>query len=229
LISSGKQDSTILNVTYWQRPSYEEMVMWYVIREIHYNSSNEKKKPRPNIDIAKEVLSSKIDERWLLDNYYYRSHSGLGMYFNSADLSHFNFNLDSFGLQNKTEKAICFLNIMEACAQRFKILAMFKSHALILQFAAKMPKINGADYFNYKDFDYEDFKWIGYDKVVKYNEWHVGDYYDVLIAQMVATDEIRGKKQGQTVYYNSILSEPNFFKYSKAKDFLQKLNAKMKK
>ena len=103
LIAKSKNDSAMLQARFWKKPSHEEMVLWYVVREIHYNLTNKDKKSRPNLDVAKEILMDKIDERWLLDNYYYRATGGLAMLFNKADLSSFNFNLDSLGLQNNTE------------------------------------------------------------------------------------------------------------------------------
>ena len=94
LIEVGKAEKTILTDKYLSKPNSEELLLWYVIREIHYNQVSETKSKRPNIDVANEVLSQKIDERWLLDNYYYRIHGGIAKLFNESDLSKINIDIE---------------------------------------------------------------------------------------------------------------------------------------
>jgi hypothetical protein len=229
LIAVGKGDETILENRFLARPNDDELVLWYVIREIHYNRTNEKLSPKPVSVVANEVLSKKIDTRWLLDNYYYRIHGGIASLFNDADLSKYNFNIDSLGFRNETEKGIFFLNMMDALVGgRFKVLQMMKNNKKILDFCDKMPKFNGREYFYYKNFDYDDFDWIGYDKTESYNERHIGVLYNILIAQFIATTELRKKKDAQELYFNSILHEPKYFKFTHSKSDLQSLYDKSK-
>jgi hypothetical protein len=97
LIEVGKAEKTILSDKYLSKPNNEELILWYVIREIHYNQVSETKPKRPNIEVANEVLSQKIDERWLLDNYYYRIHGGIGKLFNESDLSKIDIDIKRLG------------------------------------------------------------------------------------------------------------------------------------
>jgi len=199
-------------------------MLWYIIRELHYNRVNEKLTPRPDTIVAKEILSKKIDSRWLLDNYYYRIHGGIASLFNNANLSKYNFNIDSLGFRDETEKAIFFLNMVDALiGGRFKVLQMMKNNKKILDFCDNLPKFNGKPYFYYKNFDYDDFDWIGYDKTESYNERHIGGLYTTLIAQFGATAELRDKKDAREIYFNSILHEPKYFKFTQSKDDLQSL------
>ncbi len=229
LIAVSKADKTILESSLLARPNDDELILWYVIREIHYNRVNKNLTPRPALTVANETLSSKIDSRWLLDNYYYRIHSGIGKLFNDTNLNKYNFNLDSLGLNNETEKAIFFLNMVNALiGPRFRVLQMMKNNKKILDFCGKLPKFNGRDYFYYKNFNYEDFNWIGYDKTDLYNERHIGALYSTLIVQFSATDESGDKKDARELYFNSILHEPKYFKFTQAKDDLQFLYDKFK-
>ncbi len=229
LIAVGKGDKTILESRFMSRPGDDELMLWYVIREIHYNRVNEKITPRPTLEVANEVLSSKIDSRWLLDNYYYRIHGGIATLFNEADLSSYDFNIDNLGFNNETEKAIYFLNMMSALVGgRFKVLQMMKNNKKLLEFAAKLPKFNGKPYFYYKNFDFGDFDWIGYDKTESYSRVHIGGLYNTLILQFIATSELKSKKDAQELYFNSILFEPKYFKYAQIKDDLQFLYNKSK-
>jgi hypothetical protein len=229
LIVSGKGDKSILEPRFLERPNDEELVLWYIIREIHYNRTNEKLTPRPDTVVANEILSKKIDSRWLLDNYYYRIHGGISSLFNEANLSNYNFNIDSLGFKDETEKAIFFLNMMDALVGgRFKVLLMMKNNNKILEFCDKLPKFNGKEYFYYKNFDYNDFDWIGYDKTESYNERYIGNLYSTLITQFSATVELRDKKDAQEIYFNSILHEPKYFKFTQSKDDLHLLYDKSK-
>ena len=103
-----------------------------------------------------------------------------------------------------------------------------KNNKKILDFCDKLPRFNGKNYYYYKDFDYDDFEWIGYDKNESYNERHIGGLYSTLIAQFSATAELKDKKAAQEIYFNSILHEPKYFKYTQSMKDLQALYNKSK-
>ena len=214
LIAVGKGDKKLLTKEFLSKPSKQELKYWYVLREIHYNNQSEDSEPRPNKQIAKETLEKDIDERWLLDNYYYRIHGGIAKMFNDNDLSKYNFNLDDYGLENKTEKAILLLSISNSLTQRFRVLQMVKNYDKLLEFANKLPTFNGKSYYEYTSFDFEDFEWIGYDKIESYKERNLGNLYLALNAHFSALAEKDKSEELRNLYFNSILFIPDYFKYS---------------
>jgi len=226
LQTKSKQSIDILDKKYLSRPNYDDLVMWYVIREIHYNLTDKENEPRASKEVAEEFLSTQIDERILLNNYYYRLNSTVAMIFNKADLSEFNIQLDSVGLKSNTEKAIVFLNLMDALGTRFKVLQMMKNSNKLIEFASRMPKFNGKEYYYYTDFEYEDFKWLGHKKKESFNERHVGRFYEIILAHLNADSEINNNKRALEIYNNSILTHPKYFKYSSLKSDLKKLYKK---
>lgn len=229
LIEVGKAESSILTSRYLSRPSETDLYMWYVIREIHYKLTSKNIINRPAIDIAKDILSKKIDERWLLDNYYYCIHSGISLLFNDADLSKIDIDIETLGLKNETEKAIFYLNMMESLiGGRFRLLRMFKNNQIILNFCNKLPLFNGKKYFYYKNFDFDDFEWANYEKKESYCEIHIGNLYSMIADQYFATLEMSGKQEAQIIYLNSILHEPKYFVYSGYEKDLQMLFDKSK-
>lgn len=229
LIEVGKGEETILSAKYLSRPSNEELTLWYVIREIHYNLVSETKKPRPNIDVANEVLSQKIDERWLLDNYYYRIHGGIATLFNTADLSSKNIDIETLGFKNQTEKCIFYFNTMNSLVGgRFKVLMMLKKYDKILAFADKLPTFNGKKYFYYTDLDFDDFNWVGFEENKSYSEVNFDNLYQTLIAQFMANSELKNKKEAQEIYFNSILVKEKYFKHSALQKDLDYLYQKSK-
>lgn len=229
LIEVGKGEKIFFTTRFLSRPSNDEMTLWYVIREIHYNLKSNTNKPIPSIDIANEILTKKIDERWLLDNYYYRIHGGIGFLFNSADLSSINIDIETLGLKNDTEKGIFYLNMMEALiGGRFKVLLTRKNNQKILDFCNRLPLFDGKKYFYYKNFDFKDFDWVGFEKTESYNERHIGNLYDMLIIQFMATSDLQNKQEAQEIFSNSILSEQKYFKYSRSRHDLQILYDKLK-
>jgi hypothetical protein len=229
LIEVGKGEKTILANKYLSRPSNEDLMLWYVIREIHYNQVSETKPKRPNSEVANEILSQKIDERWLLDNYYYRIHGGIAMLFNESDLSKINIDIEKLGFKNQTEKSIFYFAIIDAMiGGRFKVLQMLKNNDQIIEFSEKIPTINGKKYYHYVDLDFEDFNWIGFEETKSYSEVHFGNLYSVIIAHFGATSQLKSKQESQEIYFKSILHEPKYFKYSTAKEELQILFDKSK-
>jgi hypothetical protein len=228
LQTQSKQSIEILDKKYLNRPSYDDLVMWYIIREIHYNLTDKENEPRISIEVAKEIVNKKIDERWLLDNYYFRLYGAVARIFNKTDLSKYNIELDNYGLKSDTEKAIVFLNLMDALGTRFKVLQMMKNNKKLIEFASRMPKFNGKEYFYYTDFQYEDFEWIGHKKKEMFNERHIGLLYEIILAHMNAESDINGRKETVEIYQNSIMTKPEYFKYSSLKYELKKLHKKSK-
>jgi hypothetical protein len=224
LLALGRKDGTILQSKFLNRPDDDDLAFWYVIREIHYNRTSDTKQPRPNKEVAKEILSKKIDNRWLVDNYYYRIRGGIASYFNDADLSKVDIKIDQLGLRDKTEKAIFFFNAMEALAGgRFMVLMMTGNDKKILEFSDRLPKFNGRPYYYYNDFDYSDFDWIGYEKVEKYNQRHFERLYITLMAHYEAESKTRNKKGADEIFSNSILKEPKYFRFSGMSNRLENL------
>jgi hypothetical protein len=224
LIVLSKGDGGILAERYLKRHSDDELYLWYVIREIHYNRTNESGPSRSNLEVAKETLSKKIDSRWLLDNYYYRIRSGIAFHFNDADLSGMDLTIDKLGLRDKTERAIFFFNVMEAVGGgRFLVLLSIKNYERILYFANRFPKFNGKEYFHYNEFDYEDFDWIGHEKLESYNTRRLDRYYLTLIAHHRAETEAGNKITADSIRSKSILNEPKYFRFSDNADVLRSI------
>lgn len=214
LIAVGQGDEKLLTNEFLTKPNNTELMYWYVLREIHYNNVSEDKKPRPNHIVAKEVLESDIDERWLLDNYYYRIRGGIAKLFNDADLSEYNFDLNSYGLENETERAMLYFALTDAMTQRFKVLQMLKKSDKLLEFAGKLPDFNGKPYYEYTAFDFEDFDWIGYDKTESYKQRHIGNVFQSVNGYFSAFAEKKDNENMRNVYFKSILSEPKYFEFS---------------
>jgi hypothetical protein len=230
LIETGKADTTLLQKRFLSRPSHDELVLWYVIREIHYNRVDTSRKQKPDIEVANEVLAQNIDERWLLDNYYYRIISGVAMLFNTADLSHYNFITSDLGFKDDTESAIFFFNIMAGLANsRFTVLQYLKKPEKLSEFNHRMPHFNGKPYFAYTNFDIADFEWIGYDKKESYKKRNIGDFMNSLMIQFTNSASMGNKADARELYFNSILSKPEYFSYSAFQDVLQQFYNKSKR
>lgn len=216
MIAVGIGDKKLLTKEFLSRPNELELKYWYVIREIHYNNVSKEKEPRPNNIIAKEILDREIDERWLLDNYYYRIQGGIAKIFNDTDLSKYDFAIDDYGLKNQTEKAMLYFALINAMTQRFKVLQMLKKYDKLLEFADKLPTFNGKPYYEYTLFDFEDFDWIGYDKTESYKERHIGNVFQSVNAYFSAFAEKKETEKMRKIYFKSILFIPKYFEYSGA-------------
>lgn len=230
LIAVGEGDQKLLTKEFLSKPSEQELKYWYMLREIHYNNQSENSEPRPNDQVAKETLESDIDSRWLLENYYYRIRGGITKMFNDKDLSKFNIDLEGYGLESETEKAMLFFAISNSLTQRFQVLKMIKNYDKLLEFANKLPTFNGKPYYEYTSFGFEDFDWIGYDKTESYKERHLGDLYSALTGHFSALAEKEKTDEMRNLYFNSILFIPDYFKYSGGmeKDFQQLYNQSKK-
>ncbi|AUC16544.1 hypothetical protein BTO06_15920 [Tenacibaculum sp. SZ-18] len=214
LIAIGEGDKKLLTKEFLSKPSEKELKYWYVLREIHYNNQSEKSEPRPSEEIAKETLETEIDSRWLLDNYYYRIRGGIAKMFNDKNLSKYNIDLNNYGLENETEKAILFFAITNSLTQRFRVLQMMKNYDKLLEFVDKLPTFNRKPYYEYTSFDFEDFEWIGYEKTESYKDRHLGSLFLALNGHFSALAEKEKTDEMRNLYFNSILFIAEYFKYS---------------
>jgi hypothetical protein len=146
LIASKDDSDEILKIKYLQRPTDEELTYWYVVREFHYNNSEPDSLKKTNDQILDRLTKEKIDDRWLLDNYYYRLSNRIGMLFNTADLSKHEFDLETLGLKNETERAMFVMFIINTCGQRLSVMK-FTGKGDPESVIKRLPKINGKDYY----------------------------------------------------------------------------------
>lgn len=211
----------ILQIEMLKKPSHEILLYWYIIREIHYNHNNEK--PIADSLVVKKILSSTIDPRNLLDNYYSRILSGLSFYFNEGNLSNFNINLEKLELDNPEEKAILYFSLINnLIGSRIRVLQYVKNDKDIMKFIKKMPKINNNEYYCYNNFDFEDFEWIGYDKTKSYKMTQLSNFYSTLLVHFSTLIKIRASNKTNDVYRKSILSEPKYFQFSESSEDLKR-------
>ncbi|HRF42382.1 MAG TPA: hypothetical protein PK198_26510, partial [Saprospiraceae bacterium] len=214
LIAVGKADQKLLSKEFLSKPSDQELKYWYVLREIHYNLQPDNANPKTSVEVARQTLEDDIDHRWLLDNYYYRINIGVAKMFNDKDLSKTDIRLDEYGLKTDTEKATLFFSTSNALIQRFQVLKMIKNYDQLLEYVARMPTFNGRPYYEYTAFGFEDFEWIGYNKTESYKTRHLGSLYSALAGHMSALAEKGKNEELRDLYFNSILSMPEYFKYS---------------
>lgn len=217
-IRSGKND--ILDEKYLKRPENKDLIYWYVIREIFYNMNDSN-----NVDnkiIADSVLNTPIDERALLDNYYYRIRSGINLDLPN-DLSSFNYDIENYGFKNEREKAIFFFNMTTDICNRMGVLQMTKNYSKSIEYIERHPKINGEYFYKYKSFNHEDFQWIGYKDTEWYNQRHLRSFYNGLYFLYLAIEEEKGKSEAGIFYDNTILSMPEYFGFSGNSNIFQKM------
>ncbi|WP_146185947.1 hypothetical protein [Flavobacterium album] len=207
-------DTALLSARHLTRPDNEELQLWYVLREIGNNMQKDNKNPRPNTDVAKDILGKPIDERWLVDNYYDELDRGISMMFNEKDFSAINLDIQSYNLKNQTEKAIFFLNIIKPFTQRFILLNNVKNPDKIMEFAARMPQFNGKAYYTFTYFDFEDFEYPFDHGMASYTTTNLKEYYNWLMCHFMATAEKGMSAVTKEIYYNSILYTQKYFKYS---------------
>lgn len=226
MVATKSKPKKIIETKYLNRPSHENLVYWYIVREFHYNNSAPDSLKKSQDEIMEWILKDTIDERWLLSNYYYRISGRLMFLFNKADLSKYNFEIDKLGFFNETEKAIFFLYFINSFGKRLTVMN-FTGKGDKKSVIDRLPKINGKEYFYYTDFNYPDFTWIGYQKVESFNERHIGNLYEMLVIHLNLLFENNLKSEAIRLFQNSILSIPEYYKYSGLEDQLNELYRKM--
>lgn len=211
------------------RPSNEVLTLWYVISEINYNHNTENKTIRPDIDIVKEVLEKPIDENLMLCNYYHNLYGGLANLFNEADLKEVNIDLENLSFKNNQEKAICLLNVFDALVGgRFRVLSYMKNPSKLIEFADKLPKVNGKEYYYYTNFDYTDFKLDHDADNDTFNQRYLGGFFAILASHFSSAADVNKIDFAKNLYINSVLHEPKYFQFTPMKADLEEIYKKAK-
>lgn len=226
LDGSGKE---ILTPKYLGRPTNEELQLWYAMDEIRYHKNVDTLNTRTNEQVVREALAKTVDERLLLNNYYRIVEGGIAYLSNNTDMSRIDIDMEKLGFKNDTEKGIFFLNMAHALVTRFRVLNQMKNPDKLLDFAAKLPTFNGNPYYMFTGFGYEDFEYSNDVDKGMYNDVHVSDYYEALMSHFIAAADKGQTALTRQIYFTSILSKPEFFKYSSSKDILRQLYDKSKK
>jgi hypothetical protein len=91
---------------------------------------------------------------------------------------------------------------------------MVKNYDKLLEFVSKLPKYNGKPYYEYTSYDFEDFEWVGYEKIESYKERHLGNTYLALNGHLTALGEKEKTEELRNLYFKSILFIPDYFKYA---------------
>lgn len=224
-----QKDISLLDAQFLSRPNDDELLLWHAMRKIQSNKSSLQTRSTTDSILAVEALSEKIDNRLLLYRYYYSVYGDFAVIFEGVDLSTYNFILDNLGLLNKTEKAIVFLILFNAIAHgELELNRLNENKNAFLESCEKLPKFNSKPYYHYKYFNYDDFQGVNWWKSNSFNETQISFLYNILIFHYVATFELKNIVEAEEIYFNSILHEPRFFKYTSSKNELQTLYKKSK-
>jgi hypothetical protein len=210
-------DESIVSIEYLKKPSDEDLVAWTFIYMVFNNLSEDAK----SMDILESVLETTTPQNIAL-NYYYECIKGkFSSLMNTNDLSKYNFEYDTLGLDTKEEQAIFVLNIVSACTQRFQVLQLLEKFPEIHEMTQRLPKFNGQSYHTYVDFDYDDFIIMVNGAGESYNSRYLNLFYNSLMAHFTSIARTVSKAAGYKFYNTSILSQPKYFKYSSSESTLQ--------
>ncbi|MES2061848.1 MAG: hypothetical protein V4456_08010 [Bacteroidota bacterium] len=232
LEAEGRADTSVISKRFLQRPDNVELKLWYVIRGVHYNNIDTvKARRRPAQQVANDILAKEIDERILLNNYYSMAlGSGIAFLFNQADLSKYNFDLDSYGLKNQTEKAILFFRLVDPLIRgRFMVLSYMKKYDKLEAVIKRLPTFNGKPYYYYNDLNFPDFDEENLYKKESFKKFNINFLMQSELIQLNTCALTNKKEEGRAIYENSILSKPEYFDYTEGKEMLQKFYDARKK
>lgn len=219
----GRRDTSLVGPRVLARPADSELQLWYVMRQINRYPD------KPAQEVATKALNEKIDSRLLLDNYYKQLNGGIAFLFNDADLSSVNIDIETLGFKSETEKGIFYLDFINALiGARLRVLSMMKNNEGIVNFCSKLPYINRKPYYFFKAFGYKDFEFDLSGKMTNFNENYVGILYNIVLIHWNAVYDLKGSSAAKDIFRNSILSTPEYFKYSGAEGELKKLYNKQK-
>lgn len=228
-----RENNSILSDTYLKRPTDRDLKYLFIIVHINYNLR--KDNPRDNNELINELEKKNILTQDLVDNYYSMLIACYGNKVKPFDMSRVNFDLNSYGLKDDTEKAIMFLEVMRLCGLQiwgYINVAKPPKYELAMEFINKYPRFNSLPYYQFLDLNFPDFEINieSQEKVQSYKDYYIDKYYATLINHLTClTETNQDKEKMYDLVLGSLLKEENFYKYSEDEKRLKKLFKKYKK
>lgn len=228
-----KPNNLILTDEYLKRPTNKDLKYLYIVVRINYNLRKEN--PQDNFELINELLEKDILEQDLVDNYYSMLISCYGNKVQPFDMSKVNFDLNSYGLKNDTEKSILFLEVMRLCGMQiwgYINIAKPPRYSVALESINKYPKFNSLPYYQFLDLNFPDFQINieSQEKVQSYKEYYIDKYFETLLNNLTVLNETnQGEDKVYDLVLGSLLKEEIYYKYSKNEKQLKKLFKKYKK
>lgn len=227
-----KENNNLLQKDFLNRPSDSDLKLLFIVAQINYNIR--KDNPKDNNEIINEFLNKNILTEELIDNYYSMLIVCYGNKVRPFDMSAVNFDLNSFGLKNDTEKGIFFLEVMRLCGSQiwgYINIPKPPKYNLALEYISKFPKFNYMPYYQFLDLNFPDFKINieSEDKAQSYKEYYIDKYYETLLNNLMCLKETnQSEEKINNLLLGSLLKEEAFYKYSKNEKQLKKLFKKIK-
>ncbi len=228
-----RENSSILSDTYLKRPSDVDLKFLYIIVHINYNLREDN--PRNNNEIIKDLENKNLLSQDLVDNYYSMLFACYGNKVKPFDMSKINFDLNSYGLKDDTEKSIFFLEVMRLCGLQiwgFINIAKPPKYDLAMEIINKFPRFNSLPYYQYLDLNFPDFQINieSQEKVQSYKDYYIDKYYETLLNHLTCLSETnQDNEKINDLVLGSLLKEENFYKYSKNEKILKKIFTKYRK
>lgn len=156
-----KRNNQTLSDKYLKKPNLKTLKSIYTIVNLNYNMFSEK--PIKNSEFIKKLNIDSISENELLVSYYKTLFGNLVNKMDVIDFSTINFNFKNLNLVTKAEKGIFFLVVMERLGGYYwgneKMSETSNSDEINI-LIGRYPKFEDKKYYEFKGFDFEDFKLI---------------------------------------------------------------------
>lgn len=227
LMVLDEKPEKVIETKYLSKPAHEELVYWYVYRELkanHFLDSSEVK--RDENEIINECLLDTMSELVLVCNYYEQLSSQYRLLLYDKNLSKMNIVPDSFGMKTMEERAILFFFLYNI----YGFDLMFLDMLIFFEPLVKMknlPKFMGRDYYYYTGFDFPDFAIISNGVERSFKRAALSEYYRVLTRHFRELNDDEDTEDGSLkMFKNSILSKEEYFEYSNMQQELEGLFGK---
>lgn len=233
IIQTISTKNKLLSSTYLSRPDNRVLKQVYIIRELNLNLRKEN--ATDNHTLIDSLQTAQVPVYEMLDNYYDMLFTSVGNKNKPFNLSKTNLALNSYGLKDDTEKGILVLQAMHLCGTLiwgYMNVVQPPNTQKAYDFIKKYPSINGAPYYQYTDFFFNDFEMvISTDKGPQsYKSFYLNKLYELLLSHLICLKREGGsKKETEHLLLSSILRENKLYKYTEYKELLEDIFQEVKK
>lgn len=226
-----RTNNNIATTPYLTRPDSLTLKHLFTIRSINFNLHEAD--PIDNFYLIDSLNTYPASTYEQLSCYYKMLFTAIGNKNRPLNMSSVNFDLNSYGLKDDTEKGIFFLAGMEtfgAMIWGYMNIPKPPKYKEALATIQNYPTFNGQPYYQFQDLNFPDFN-ITTDKrrsKESFKKYHINKYLNTLLYHTVCLGQKKKlKKEQQDVMLGSIMRNESYYKYSENPDIFRSIFQKV--
>ncbi|HTE31182.1 MAG TPA: hypothetical protein VK666_12460 [Chryseolinea sp.] len=232
ILEAVKPNNKITSALYLNRPDSITIKNLFIIRSINWNLHEAD--PIDNLALIDSLNLLPPSSYEQLSSYYEMIFVSVSNKNKPFNMSKVNFNIDSYGLKDDTEKGIFFLEAMQCFGTfiwGYMNIPTPPKYDKALDVIENYPTFNSQPYYQFQDLNFKDFILTTDKRKPKesFKKYYINKYMETILYHATCLSQSkRTKAKAQEVLIQSILRNESYYKYSEHPEAFEQIFQRIK-